>query len=345
MPSKRQRQQQRQQQPLQPQQQQPQQRQQTPPQQPQQQHAERATSARKALDHAAPGRGASATARPGRPQAAAPAAARSTLEFTTATVHGILAGADVVRQRQHAEAVEGAKAEVQAARRALHAAKQEVAVSQGEATAAAEAEAEAKRAHTASAKASRAAAEQEAALRRRAAEWLASCGDDGLMRDEVDAATAHATALRDACADAKAKLQASAASMAAAQGQLVAARTSLAAASKRLEASGKRAAVAEQVALQPLGEHRGGGGAAKGSAPKTGAALPNPHPHGPTADGGARGLEAEVQLLVKAAGVGCLAWRDAEIQVLVDRREQRRAEIYALNRMLQAALTGSEPDP
>ena len=54
-------------------------------------------------------------------------------------------------------------------------------------------------------------------------------------------------------------------------------------------------------------------------------------------------IECNVKGLVQASSVrGKISWRDAEVQVLVGRREQRRAEIYALNRVLKEALSGSQ---
>ena len=48
------------------------------------------------------------------------------------------------------------------------------------------------------------------------------------------------------------------------------------------------------------------------------------------------------QALIKAASGGCMSWRDAEIAALHERREQKRAEVYALNALLMRKLTGRE---
>lgn len=62
--------------------------------------------------------------------------------------------------------------------------------------------------------------------------------------------------------------------------------------------------------------------------------------------GGGSSLDSEVESVVKASGIGpgCITWRDAEVRVLIERREQRRVEIYAVNELLMKALAGSN-DP
>ena len=56
-------------------------------------------------------------------------------------------------------------------------------------------------------------------------------------------------------------------------------------------------------------------------------------------------LDVAVVSAVKPLVASGMAWQDAEVIVLKERREQRRAEIHALNALLKSALTGSENDP
>ena len=287
-------------------------------------------------------------------------------EFSKTAADEIMARVDLLQRKQLDQAAESAKTELQAAKRALDGAKREDVTSQSDAVAAAVAETEATRAHAAAERVWRKAAEQEAAVRRTADEaeqakareeklaandtWLEESGLAKVFAErtrpdwreklaaardrvteakaEVAAAAAHAAAQLNACAREESRKRACAAASATAQVRVETAKHELTQATKRLAAKSKRAKAAEQAVAQAAAQQR-----------------PSCDPRAkPTATVGAAGsssssIDASVASLVKAAAVGTDC-RDAEAKALVERRERRRAEIYALNMLLMKALTG-----
>lgn len=291
-------------------------------------------------------------------------------EFAKEAVREIIEGADLLRQRQEDNRAAGAKAEALAAKRALAAARKEASASQSDAAAAAAAEAEASRAHIASGRAWRKASEQEAVARRRAAdlerdvlheerlgvseawreehapwepqtEWRATLEASRVRAaaaKEEAAGMAKLTAVQqDAHEKVEARVRARVAESAAAQARAAAARESLSLTTRRLTTCNKKVASAEQAAVH----------AACG--PRLGAPSPGQsrtmldEARSRLAAASSMGIEAAVKPLVMASSVGCLGWREAEVQVLLDRKEQRRAEIHALNSLLRAALSDNDP--
>ena len=280
-------------------------------------------------------------ARPARPRSA---------EWDISTVHTILAGVDALKQRQKVDAEAAVKAEVQAAiqaaKRGLASAKKEVADSQGGAAAAAEAAAEARQSLAAAERSWRKACELEATARREAdeaeaarireekvasaARWREECGllsavdtrtdwrakleaatgNAATTKTAVAAAAAHTAAQQAACTEARAQSQARDDDATAAQARVASANASVAKATKKL-------ARANAAAMEQQGRAQGDAGAGRAMAPAT--SRP-----------GSRATWVD--------------WRDAEVQAIVDRRDQRRAEIYALNALLMRALTGAEND-
>ena len=165
-----------------------------------------------------------------------------------------------------------------------------------------------------------------------------------LAKQEAQTAAAHAAEKRDVCIEAEARRQARSADAAAAQSRAEVAIADEQAAKQRLTASSKRTAAAVKAAEK---------GAAQRPQAQTGELrlkMPREPAQSAISSSSGNRLEADCKPLAKptvrpAARAGAAALREAEVQALVEKKEQRRAEIHALNTLLRRALTGKENDP